>query len=114
MVHGFNPDYTRAQLGWVAFNVLYELVLGAGGTRDQHFAGATNCLDHRAKEVLIFRAMPAADGIGLVMNMPCGVLGMDLLKLNLVRVEMEHARLVVIYPNDCMKNLGHSALPIFK
>jgi hypothetical protein len=53
--------------------------------------------------IVIFRRVPAPDGVGLVVDVPGRTIRVQNELFDVRRAEMEHARFMVIDPNDGMK-----------
>jgi hypothetical protein len=100
MVDGLYRRDSLDELGIVAVDMLDQFGLGIRRTGDQYCASAANCTDHVLKEGVIFGGMPAADRVGLMMNVSSGMLWMHDNLVNIRRVEVKHPRFMVIDP-DC-------------
>ena len=100
MIERLHRRDTRQQLRRMLLDMLEQLVLGVRRAADQDRARVTDGLHHRVEESLVLGSVAAADRIGLVMDMPCGAVRVDHVTLDLIRIEMKHAGLVVIDPDD--------------
>jgi len=110
MIECLDRRNTLQQLRRVALDVLEQLVLGVRRAPDQDRACGANSVHHRLKESLVLGTVAAADRIGLVMDMPCRPSRVYHRALDVIGIEMEHASLVVIDPNYCMKMLTQDVL----
>ena len=108
VIDAFNPDDLLRQLRIVLADMFDQCRLGVGRTGDEDRARIGDRLGDRVKKGLIFRGVPAADRIGLVMNVLGGIVGVLHQLLDIGRVEMEYARLAMIDPDDgVMMMTGH-------
>ena len=83
-----------------------------GAPRDEDRAGVGNRLRDSVQKILVGLGMAAADGVRLVMDVPGRVVRVQDQSFNICRAEMEHARFVVIDPNDGMiVMLAHGIMP---
>jgi len=102
MIDGFDSDDNFHQPGIMLADVLDQLGLGIGRPRNKNRAGVCDRLSDRLKEGVILRGVPAPDGVCLVMDVPGRMIRVQNESLDVRGAEMEHARFMVINPNDRM------------
>jgi hypothetical protein len=110
MIEGLDRRDTRHQLRRMALNMLEQLMLGVRRTADEDRTSATDGFHHRVKERLVLGAVATADPIRLVMDMPCRPDRVYHGALDVIGIEMKHAGLVVIDPDDRVKMLTQEVL----
>ena len=103
MIDRFHPRDDVHQLGVMMMNVFDQFCLCIGWTCDQNGSSVRNRLGDCVEIVMIFRGVSTSDGVSLVMDVPRRVVGVQDKSFNICRAEMEHARFVVINPNDSME-----------
>jgi hypothetical protein len=103
MIDRLDADDLVHQLRIVLADVLDELGLGIGRTSYQNRAGVGNRLRHRLQKRMIFGGMAAADGIGLVVDVPGRMIRVQYQLVDVGWAEMENAAFMVIDPDDGMK-----------
>jgi hypothetical protein len=99
VVDGFDCHNARGEIRAVMLNVLDELRFGAGRAGDEDDAGVSHRVRHALEEVVILARVPAADAVGLVVQVPGGIIGMYDEAVDLCCVEMKHARFAMIDPH---------------
>jgi hypothetical protein len=102
MIDRFDADNPVDEFRIMAMDVLDQFGLRVRRTRDEDELGVFYGFDGVVQEFLIFGRMSAADRIGLVMDMPRGIVRFDDDPIGLKPVEMEDARFAVIDPDDCV------------
>ena len=102
MVDSFHTHDDVHQLGVVVMNVFDHLGLCIGGSGNENRTGVCDRFGGGVKIVVILRGVPAADGIRLVMDVPGRMIRVQNESFDVCRAEMEHARFMVINPNDGM------------
>jgi hypothetical protein len=95
----------------MAMNVLHELGLCIGRTRDENGARVRDRFGDRLKESVILRRMPAADAVRLVVDMSGWMLGVENQLVDIRRANMKDARFMMIDPDHGMKMLAHKTPP---
>ena len=80
--------------------VARQLGLGAGRADDQDRPGSGQRVRHAAEELLVGRRVAAADRVGLVVKVHVPVMRADDGAVDLIGIEMEDLRLVMIDPDD--------------
>jgi hypothetical protein len=114
MIHRFHSDDDIHQLGVVVVNVLDQLGLRIGRSGNENRAGICNCFSGGVKIGVIFRGVTASNRICLVMDVPGGVIRVQHQSFDICRAEMEHARFMVIDPNNGMiVMVAHWTSPFF-
>ena len=103
MIHGFDSDDNFHQPGIMLADVLDQLGLGIGGTRNENRAGVCDRLSDSLKKGVILRGVPTPDGVCLVVDVFGRTIRVQHEPFHISRAEMEHACLMVIDPNDRMK-----------
>jgi len=93
-------------------NVLDQFGLRIGGAGDQNSAGIGNRLDDRLKVFMVLGGMSAADTIGFMVDVSCRMIRGHHKPLHLGRVEMKHASLPVIDPDDSMIVMISHGMPL--
>ncbi len=86
----------------VFVNVFHEFSLGICWPCDQHGSGAGYGLCHFVQEALIFRGMATANRIGFVVKVVGRTVRVNDESLDLIAVEVKHARFLMIDPDDRM------------
>jgi hypothetical protein len=90
------------QLGIVVMNVFDQLGLCIGGSGNEDRTGVCDRFGGGVKIVVILGGMSASDGVRFVMDVPGRMIRVQNESFDVRRAEMEHARLMVIDPNDGM------------
>jgi len=103
MIDGFHTDDNLHQPGVMLADMLDQLGLGIGWSRNENRASSCNRLSDSLKEGVIPRGVPAPDGVCLVVDVPGWVIRVQNEPFHIGRAEMEHARFMVIDPDDGMK-----------
>jgi hypothetical protein len=112
MIDGFDPDDDRHPLRIVLVDVLDKLGLGISRPGYENRARVCNRIHDGVKIVVVFRGMPAPDGVGLVMDMSGRMIRMQDEPFDIRRAEMEDAGLVMIDPDDgVLVMLAHETSP---
>lgn len=112
MIDRFYADDLSHQRWLMLVNVLHELGLRIGRSRDEHRAGIGDRLRDSLKEIVILGGVPASDRVRLMMDVPGRVIRMQHEPLHIGGTEVEHPSFVVIDPNDRMEVMrGHGADP---
>jgi hypothetical protein len=75
MVDGFNAFDLDHHFRMTILDMLHKFGLFAGWSDDKNSAGIRNRLRDRFEKVLVFSGMPAANAVGLVMEMAHGIVG---------------------------------------
>jgi hypothetical protein len=110
MIQSLHAGNARQQLRRVPLDVLEQLVLGIGRAAQQNRARGSKLVHYRLEESLIFGAVATADRIGLVVDVTRRPQRMNHGALDVIGIEVEHPRLVMIDPDDCMKMLAQELL----
>jgi len=103
MIDGFDSDDNFHQPGIMLADVLDQLGLGIGGTRNENRARVCNRLSDSLKEGVILRGVPAPDGVCLMVDVLGRMIRVQHEPFYIGRTEMEYACFTVIDPNDRMK-----------
>jgi hypothetical protein len=103
MIDRFHSGDDVHQLGVMMMNVFDQFCLCIGWTRDENSTSVRNRLSDCVEIVMIFRGVPAANGVRLVMDVSGRVVRVQDKSFNICWAEMEHTRFVVINPNDGME-----------
>jgi hypothetical protein len=103
MVDCFDSGNLGMNLRRVALHVLDELRLGVGRPGNQDDSGVRHGRCHAMQEVLIFRGVPAADGTGLVVQMPGRMLRMHDAFVRFKGIEVKDPGLVMVDPHGGVK-----------
>jgi len=103
MIDGFHTDDNLHQPGIMLADMLDQLGLGVAWPRDENRAGVCNRVSDTLKEGLIFRCVPASDGVGPMVDVLGWMVRVQHEPLHIGRVEMEHACFSVIDPDNRMK-----------
>lgn len=107
VVDRFGADDGIHQLRVMPVDMLDQLGLGARRTGDENGVSAGNRLGNGVEKFLVRGSVPAADGIRLVMDMPCRMLGMQDVTFDIRRTYVKHPRFTVIDPHNRMIMLSH-------
>jgi hypothetical protein len=108
MVHGLHTDDFLHQGAIMSADVLDQLSFRIGWSRNENCAGICNRLRDCLKEGVILRGMPAPDRVCLMVDVLGRVIWVQYEPLHVGRAELEHARLVMIDPDNRMKvMIGH-------
>jgi len=102
MVDGLDCGNPSPELRRAAFDVLEQLGLGVGRSRDQDYAGIANRCGNAFEELLIFRCVSAADDTGFVVQMTGRTIRVHRNSVGLCRIEMKDAGLTMVNPDDRM------------
>jgi hypothetical protein len=112
MIDGLYTDNDFHQPGIVLADVLDQLGLCVGGSRNENRAGVCYRLSDSLKESVILRGVAAPDGVCLMVDVLGRMIGVQNEPFHISRAEMEYACLTVIDPNDRMKVLAaHGTRP---
>jgi len=103
MIDGFDADDNLHQPGIMLANVLDQLGLGIGWSRNENRASICNRFSNSLKEGVILRGVPAPDGVCLMVDVPGRMIRVQNEPFHIGRAEMEHPCFMVIDPNDRMK-----------
>src|SRR5262249_50311842 len=113
MIDGFHADDDLHQPGIMLADVLDQLGLGMGWPRDENRAGVCDRLLHSLKEGVVLRGVPVAYGVCLMVNVLGRMIRMQHEPFHIGRTEMEHARFMVIDPDDGMKVMARHGMGPF-
>ena len=103
MIDGFHANDNLHQPGIMLADVLDQLGLGIGWTRNENCASICNRLSDSLKEGVILRGVPTPDGVCLMVDVLGRMIRAQHESLHFGRAEMEHACFMMIDPNDRMK-----------
>jgi hypothetical protein len=103
MIDGFDSDNNFHQPGIMLADVLDQLGLGIGGTRNENRAGVCDRLSDSLKEGVVLRGVPAPDGVCLMVDVLGRMIRVQHEPFHIGPAEMEYACFMVIDPNDRMK-----------
>ena len=102
------PTIFFADCGSCSPICLTNAVLCVGRAGDEDRARIRDRLRDRVQKGVVFGGVPAADRIGLVMNVFGGIVRVQHELLDIGRAEMEHPRFAMIDPEDgVMMMTGH-------
>ena len=107
MVDCFDTRDLRLQQWHVVRDMLDELSLRVCGAQDEDRPGAGHCVRHVLQVGMILGRMARADTVGFVVNLVGRIMGTQHLLIDLRDVEMKHASLVVVDPDDRVKVVRH-------
>src|SRR5262245_8780160 len=102
MIDGFHTDDNLHQPGIMLADVLDQLGFGIGRPRNENCAGVRDRFSDSLKKGVILRGVPTPDGVCLVVDVLGRTIRVQHEPFHISRAEMEHARLMVIDPNDRM------------
>jgi hypothetical protein len=100
VIDAFHADDLLRQLRIVLADMFDQRGLGVGRAGDKDRTGIGDRLRDRMQKSMVFGGVPAADRIGLVMNVFGGIVGVQHQLLDIGRAEMKNARFAMIDPND--------------
>jgi hypothetical protein len=103
MIDGLDADDYLHQLRIVRTDVLDQFGLGIGRSGDKHRAGIRDGLRDSMKESVIFGGIAAADRVCLVVDVSRRIVRVQHQPFDVRWAEMEHARFMVINPNNRVK-----------
>ena len=95
----------------MGIEMLDELALGQPRSHDQHLAGIGDRLGDLVIIMLVLGGMTVGIAAAVVMQMDMGVLGQDAQGLHILGIEMIHASLVMVDPDDGMV-MGQGNAPL--
>jgi hypothetical protein len=98
-------------LGIVPVNVLHQLGLRIGRAGDKDGTRVGDRFSDGLKKSVILRRMPAADGVGLVMDVFGRIVRVENQLVDVSRAEMKYASFMMIYPDDGVIMLAHNMAP---
>jgi len=107
MVGGFDRDYSVADLRTMFANIFGQLGFCARRSKNQDFAGIADGIHDLFEEMLAFMDMPAANRIGLGMNMPRRHVGMKNNLIGAGEAEMEDVGLHMVDPDGRVEMVLH-------
>jgi hypothetical protein len=113
MIDGFHTDDNLHQPGIMLADVLDQLGLGIGWSRNENRASICNRLSDSLKEGVILRGVPAPYGVGLMVDVSGRVIRVQNEPFHIGRAEMEHPCFMVIDPNDRMKVMAAHGMSPF-
>ena len=100
MIDSFHSEDDVHQLWIVVMNMFDQFGLCVGWARDENRTGVCNRLGNGVEIIVIFCCVPATDRVCLVMNVLGWVIRVQNEPFDVYQAEMEHARLMVIDPDD--------------
>jgi len=110
MIDGFDSDDDPHQLGIMLADVLDQLGLGVGRAGDENRVGFGEGFRDGMKIFMIRGGVPAADRIGLVMDVLGRMLRTDDEPFDIGPAEMKNARLSMVDPDDGVVMMGGHVL----
>ena len=100
MIDSFDPYDDVDQFGIVMMDVLDQLGLGISRPCNEHCSRIRDGSGNRVQIIVVLCGVPAPDRIGLVMDVAGWIVRMQDKTIGGLRVEVEHARFMVIDPDD--------------